>query len=171
MSRPLIARVDGAALAHNLAVARRAAPHSKILAVIKANGYGHGLVRVARALRAADGFAVLSIEEAALLRGEGYTHPIVLLEGFFHPDELPEIARLRLRPVIHRQDQAEILARARLEHKVDVFLKVDTGMHRLGLAPKRLPDALAALRGFAPRRRHHPDDPLRPRRRGGHRHR
>ncbi len=146
MSRPLIARVDGAALAHNLAVARRAAPHSKILAVIKANGYGHGLVRVARALRAADGFAVLSIEEAALLRGEGYTHPIVLLEGFFHPDELPEIARLRLRPVIHRQDQAEILARARLEHKVDVFLKVDTGMHRLGLAPKRLPDALAALR-------------------------
>jgi alanine racemase len=101
---------------------------------------------VARALRAADGFAVLSIEEAALLRGEGYTHPIVLLEGFFHPDELPDIARLRLRPVIHRQDQAEILAKARLDHKVDVFLKLDTGMHRLGLAPKRLPDALATLR-------------------------
>lgn len=146
MSRPLIARIDAAALAHNLAVARRAAPHAKILAVIKANGYGHGLLRVARALRAADGFAVLSIDEAALLRGAGYTHPIVLLEGFFHPDELPDIARLRLRPVIHRQDQAEILARARLEHKVDVFLKVDTGMHRLGLTPRRLPDALAALR-------------------------
>jgi alanine racemase len=146
MSRPLIARIDSAALAHNLAVARRAAPHSKTLAVVKANGYGHGLARVARALRAADGFAVLSIEEAALLRGEGYTHPIALLEGFFHPDELPEIARLRLRPVIHRQDQAEILAKARLEHKVDVFLKVDTGMHRLGLSPKRLPDTLAVLR-------------------------
>lgn len=146
MPRPLIARIDRAALAHNLAVARRAAPHARILAVIKANGYGHGLARVARALRASDGFAVLSIEEATLLRGEGYTHPIVLLEGFFHPDELPDIARLHLRPVIHRQDQAEILARARLEHKVDVFLKVDTGMHRLGLAPKRLPDALAVLR-------------------------
>jgi alanine racemase len=146
MSRPLIARIDSAALAHNLAVARKAAPRSKILAVIKANGYGHGLARVARALRAADGFAVLSIEEAALLRGEGYTHPIVLLEGFFHPDELADIARLRLRPVIHRQDQAEVLARVKLEHKVDVFLKVDTGMHRLGLTPKRLPDALAALR-------------------------
>lgn len=146
MSRPLLARIDAAALAHNLAVARRAAPGAKILAVIKANGYGHGLARVARALRAADGFAVLSIDEAAQLRGEGYTHPIALLEGFFHPDELPDIARLRLRPVIHRQDQAEILARARLEHKVDVFLKVDTGMHRLGLPPKRLPDALAALR-------------------------
>jgi alanine racemase len=146
MSRPLIARIDSAALAHNLAVARRAAPHSKILAVIKANGYGHGLARVARALRAADGFAVLSIEEAALLRGAGYTHPIVLLEGFFHPDELPDIARLRLRPVIHRQDQAEILAKARLDHKVDVFLKVDTGMRRLGLTPKRLSDALTTLR-------------------------
>lgn len=146
MARPLIARVDAAALANNLAVARRAAPRSRILAVVKANGYGHGLARVARALRAADGFAVLSIEEAALLRGEGYTHPVVLLEGFFHPDELAEIARLRLRPVIHRQDQAELLARAKLEHKVDVFLKVDTGMHRLGLTPKRLPDALAALR-------------------------
>jgi alanine racemase len=146
MSRPLIARIDAAALAHNLAVARKAAPLSKFLAVIKANGYGHGLARVARSLRAADGFAVLSIEEASLLRGEGYTHPIVLLEGFFHPDELPEISRLRLRPVIHRQDQAEILAKARLDHKVDVFLKLDTGMHRLGLSPKRLPDTLATLR-------------------------
>ncbi|KAF0100109.1 MAG: alanine racemase [bacterium] len=146
MARPLIARIDRAALAHNLGLARAAAPKAKILAVIKANGYGHGLARVARAFRAADGFAVLSIDEAAELRGEGYTHPIVLLEGFFHPDELPEIARLRLRPVIHRQDQAEILAKARLEHKVDVFLKVDTGMHRLGLAPQRLADALAVLR-------------------------
>ena len=146
MSRPLLARFDAAALAHNLAVARQAAPGAKLLAVIKANGYGHGLLRVARALRAADGFAVLSIDEAAQLRGEGYTHPIALLEGFFHPDELPDIARLRLRPVIHRQDQAEILARARLEHKVDVFLKVDTGMHRLGLSPKRLADVLAVLR-------------------------
>ncbi len=149
MARPLIARIDTAALAHNLGVAKAAAPKSKAYAVVKANGYGHGLARVARGLRAADGFAVLSIEEAALLRGEGYSHPIVLLEGFFHPDELPEIARLRLRPVIHRQDQAEILARARLEHRIDVLLKTDTGMHRLGLPPKRLADALATLRASA----------------------
>ena len=150
MSRPLIARIDLAALAHNLSVARAAAPNSKILAVIKANGYGHGLTRVARGLRAADGFAVLSVDEAAQLRGEGYTHPIVLLEGFFHPDELPEIARLRLRPVIHRQDQAEILARTHLEHRIDVLLKIDTGMHRLGLRPARVADVLATLRA-APR--------------------
>ena len=147
MSRPLIARIDGAALAHNLALARQAAPGSRLLAVVKANGYGHGLARVARALRGADGFAVLSIDEAALLRAEGYTHPIVLLEGFFHPDELADIARLRLRPVIHRPDQAEVLARARLDHKVDVFLKLDTGMHRLGLPPTRLAETLAVLRG------------------------
>ena len=113
MSRPLIARIDSAALAHNLSVARAAAPHSKILAVVKANGYGHGLTRTARALRGADGFAVLRVEEAAQLRSEGYTHPIVLLEGFFHPDELAEISRLRLRPVLHRTDQVDILGDVR----------------------------------------------------------
>ncbi len=146
MSRPLIARIDLAALAHNLGVAKAAAPHSRVLAAIKANGYGHGLTRVARGLRAADGFAVLTLEEAAQLRGEGYTHPIVLLEGFFHPDELPEIAHLRLRPVIHREDQVAILARAHLEHRVDVLLKIDTGMHRLGLRPARVAEVLATLR-------------------------
>jgi alanine racemase len=149
MSRPLIARVDSAALAHNLGVARAAAPRSKTLAVVKADAYGHGLTRSARALRAADGFAVLRLEEAAQLRSEGYTHPIVLLEGFFHPDELPEIARLRLRPVIHRTDQAEILAKAKLSQRVDVLLKLNTGMNRLGINPKRLPETLATLRGAA----------------------
>jgi len=143
--RPLVARIDTAALAHNLTVARAAAPGAKVLAVIKANGYGHGLQRVARALRGADGFAVLSLEEAAQLRAQGYTHPIVLLEGFFSPDELPEMARLRLRPVIHRTDQVDILARTRLEQRLDILLKVDTGMHRLGLPPKRMEETLARL--------------------------
>ena len=148
MPRPLVARIDMAALAHNLGVARAAAPNAKVLAVIKANGYGHGLLRVARALRGADGFAVLTLAGAAQLRAEGYTHPIVLLEGFFSPDELPEIARLRLRPVIHRVDQVDVLAKARLEHRLDVLLKVDTGMHRLGLAPKRVPEVLARLQAL-----------------------
>lgn len=144
--RPLIARIDTAALAHNLAVARRLAGRARILAVIKANGYGHGLVRVADALRAADGFAVLTLDEAAALRAQGYTHPIVLLEGWFHPDELPEIARLRLRPVVHREDQAEVLARARLDNRIDVLVKVDTGMHRLGLPPQRVKGVVERLR-------------------------
>jgi alanine racemase len=146
MSRPLIARIDLAALAHNLGVARVAAPHSKMLAVVKANAYGHGLTRVARALRAADGFAVLRLEEGAQLRSEGYTHPVVLLEGFFSPDELPEIARLHLRPVIHRTDQADILAKTKLSQRVDVLLKLNTGMNRLGINPKRLSETLATLR-------------------------
>lgn len=150
MSRPLIARIDSAALAHNLGVARAAAPNSRILAVVKADAYGHGLTRTARALRGADGFAVLRLEEAAQLRSEGYSHPIVLLEGFFHPDELPEIARLHLRPVIHRLDQAELLvnslARSHLNQRIDVWVKLNTGMNRLGLNPKRLPETLTTLR-------------------------
>jgi len=146
VARPLIARIDSAALTHNLGVARAAAPHAKILAVVKADGYGHGLTRTARSLRGADGFAVLRLEEAAQLRGEGYSHPIVLLEGFFHPDELPEIARLHLRPVIHRTDQADILVRSHLNQRVDVLVKLNTGMNRLGLNPKRLPETLATLR-------------------------
>lgn len=149
MSRPLIARIDTAALAHNLGVARAAAPHSRTLAVVKANAYGHGLTRAARALRATEGYAVLRVEEAVQLRSEGYTHPIVLLEGFFHPDELPEIARLHLRPVIHRTDQADILAKRKLSQRVDVLLKLNTGMNRLGINPKRLPETLATLRGAA----------------------
>ncbi len=148
MSRPLVAHIDLAALAHNLSVARRLAGTARIMAVIKANGYGHGMLRVARGLRKADGFAVLGLEEAAALRAEGYTHPILLLEGFFHPDELPEIARRRLMPVIHREDQVDALSRAKLDHKVDVFLKVNTGMHRLGLPMPRFRDVLFKLRAL-----------------------
>ena len=147
--RPLVARIDAAALAHNLGVARRYAGGARILAVIKANGYGHGLARVAHALRAADGFAVLTLDEAAALRAQGYTHPIVLLEGWFHIDELPEIARLRLRPVIHREDQVDALLRARLDNRIDLLLKLDTGMHRLGLPPQRVAAVLERLRGAA----------------------
>lgn len=145
--RPLTARIDTAALAHNLGLARRLAGSARILAVIKANGYGHGLTRVADALRAADGFAVLTLDEAAALRAQGFTHPIVLLEGWFHVDELPEIARLRLRPVIHREDQIDVLLKTRLDNRLDLLLKVDTGMHRLGLPPQRLHAMLERLRG------------------------
>lgn len=146
MPRPLVATIDIAALGHNLGLAKRLAGRARLLAVVKANGYGHGLTRAARGLRAADGFAVLTLDEASLLRMEGYTHPIVLLEGFFHADELPEVARRRLQPVIHREDQADQLIRARLEHSLDIFVKLDTGMRRLGLQPSRLRDVLYKLR-------------------------
>ncbi|NTV96709.1 MAG: alanine racemase [Thiobacillus sp.] len=146
--RPLVARIDTAALSHNLMAAKRLAGKARVLAVVKANGYGHGLARVGRALRAADGFAVLTLDEAATLRAQGLSHPIVLLEGFFHPDEIAEIARRRLQPVIHREDQVDALARARVEHKIDVFLKLDTGMHRLGLAKKPWLAALERLKSL-----------------------
>jgi alanine racemase len=143
--RPIVARIDTAALTHNLMVARKLAGRARVLAVIKANAYGHGLLRAARSLRSADGFAVLTLDEAALLRSQGYSHPIILLEGFFHADEIPEIARRRLQPVIHRDDQIDALTRARVEHKIDVFLKLDSGMHRLGFRPRAMLDALARL--------------------------
>lgn len=146
--RPIVARIDTAALSHNLMVAKRLSGQSRVLAVVKANGYGHGLARVGRALRAADGFAVLTLDEAATLRAQGLSHPIVLLEGFFHPDEIPEIARRRLQPVVHREDQIDALVRARPEHKIDVYLKLDTGMHRLGMTRKRWLAALERLRAI-----------------------
>lgn len=146
--RPIVARIDSAALAHNLMVARQAAGSTRLVAVVKANGYGHGLARVGQALRAADGYAVLTLDEAAILRAQGLSHPIVLLEGFFHPDELPEIARRRLIPVIHRDDQIDALARARVEHRIDCFLKFDSGMHRLGFAAAPARAALQRLRAL-----------------------
>ncbi len=147
--RPLVARIDRAALTHNLGVARRAAqrghPQARVLAVIKANAYGHGTLCAAEALRNADGFAVLSLDEALLLRHAGYSHPIVLLEGFFGVDELEDITHAHLRPVIHREDQITLLAKAALPHRLDVWLKIDTGMHRLGIPAHRARAALASL--------------------------
>lgn len=135
--RPLVARINRAALSHNLGVARLATGTSRLLAVVKANAYGHGLLCAAEALRGADGFAVLRLDEAIALRTAGYSHPIVLLEGFFHADELIEISRLHLRPVIHREDQIDLLAKSHLPQHIDGLLKIDTGMHRLGLPVTR----------------------------------
>lgn len=151
--RPLVARIDRAALTHNLGVARLAAqgahPQARVLAVIKANAYGHGTLRAAEAFRSADGFAVLSLDEALLLRHAGYSHPIVLLEGFFAVDELEAMAHAHVRPVIHREDQITILAKTALPHPLDVWLKIDTGMHRLGIPARRVSAALASLQACA----------------------
>jgi alanine racemase len=146
MGRPLQARIQLSALSNNLAVARRCAPRSKIMAVIKANGYGHGLLRVARALAAADGFAVLTVEEALALREEGYAHPILLLEGCFGADELPRIAQHRLSMVVHSAEQIDMLARFSGAAKVDVFLKCNSGMNRLGFGAAEFGAALTRLR-------------------------
>ncbi|OAJ71646.1 alanine racemase [Methylobacillus sp. MM3] len=134
MTRPILATIHTDALRHNLTVARRHAPNSRMMAVIKANGYGHGLLRVASALRDADGFAVLNVSEGVALREAGYAQQtILLLEGLFSADELAVAARHRLAIVVHSEPQLLMLERAKGLPAIDVFLKVNTGMNRLGV--------------------------------------
>lgn len=133
MSRPILATIHIDALRHNLAVARRHAPDSKVMAVVKANGYGHGLLHVAQGLSDADGFAVLGVDEGIALREAGFNQTILLLEGLFTPDELPVAAQHRLSIVLHSEMQLLMLEAAGEAQVVDVFLKVNTGMNRLGV--------------------------------------
>jgi len=148
MPRPLIARIDHAALRHNLALARQLAPRSKLMAVVKADGYGHGLLRVASALGSADAFAVLTLEDAVSLRDAGHEHPILLLQGFYESSELPEIEARGLAIVVHEASQLEALLAFRPSRPIDVHLKMNSGMNRLGLAPARYAEAVASLRAW-----------------------
>lgn len=124
------------ALAHNLAVLKQHAGGARILAILKANAYGHGLARIASELQGVDAIGVARLNEALALRNAGIVKPIVLLEGFFSADELPIFAASGLQPVIHSQYQLAQLEQAQgLAQPLRVWLKVDTGMHRLGVAP------------------------------------
>ncbi len=145
MTRPIRARIDVSALKHNLAVVRGCAPQSRALAVIKANAYGHGMLRVAGALAGAEGFAVLNLSEGVALREAGFKQTILLLEGFFSADELPALAEYRLASVIHHAEQMEMLEASGLPVKLDVFLKINSGMNRLGFKPEVFPSALQRL--------------------------
>lgn len=132
MSRPATAVIDPNALRHNLSRVREAAPRSRVVAVLKADGYGHQQVRVARALAAADLFGVACIEEAMGLREAGIDKPILLMEGPFEASELPLCSRLDFEIGVHDPGQIAMLERARLPRPLAVWLKVDSGMHRLG---------------------------------------
>ncbi len=131
--RPICATIHTAALQHNLALARSHAPKSKTLAVIKANGYGHGMLRVAKALSGSDGFAVLRVEEGIALREAGFRQTIVLLEGLFSVDEVAYAMQHDLSVVVHNEDQLYMLEKAAVVSPLDVFIKLNTGMNRLGL--------------------------------------
>jgi len=148
MPRPIRAAISAAALAHNLGIAKRQAGSARVWAVLKANAYGHGLERAARALAAADGYAVLDFEEAARLRAMGVQKPILMLEGFFLPGDVPLLTRHALTPVIHHAAQLESLARATLDGAIDVYLKANSGMNRLGFKPEGLDSAFKALRAL-----------------------
>jgi alanine racemase len=146
LNRAARATIDSAALRANLAAARRAAPDSRVMAVIKANAYGHGIVPVARALDAADAFAVARLEEAVALREAGLTRPITLLEGVFHPEQLERAGQLGLELVVHCAEQIEMLEAAGGSARFPVWLKIDTGMHRLGFPVAQATQAAARLK-------------------------
>jgi len=136
MARPNQARLDLAALRHNLSVARQLAPRSRMMAVVKANAYGHGALNIAGALQSlVDALAVACIEEAIELRYAGITTPILLLQGVFAAAELATAAQLDLWVTITNEQQLSWLEEAALPTSLTCWLKVDTGMHRLGVAP------------------------------------
>jgi alanine racemase len=118
-------------------VARRLAPHSRVWAVTKANAYGHGLARAASALAEADGLALLELAEAAQMREAGYRKPLLLLEGFFRPADLQAVDLHGLTPVVHDSEQIVMLERAKLSSQIAVYLKLNTGMNRLGFAGQK----------------------------------
>ena len=148
MSRPILAQLDLQALKDNLQIVRRAAPGSRVWSVVKANAYGHGIDRIWSALSGTDGFALLNLEEAILLRERGWKGPILLLEGFFHADDLPLLDKYRLTTSIHSNWQIKALQDAKLHAPLDIYLKVNSGMNRLGFQPERVHTVWQQLRGL-----------------------
>jgi alanine racemase len=145
MSRPTIAHIRLDAFRHNYRVAKQC-HGGKALAVIKANAYGHGAVHCAKSIEnEADGFAVACLEEALQLREAGISEPILLLEGFFEAIELPEIVANDCWIVVHAQWQVEMLLTAKLARPLHVWLKMDSGMHRVGLSPSEYAQAYERL--------------------------
>lgn len=145
MLRKPVARINVDALKHNLTRVRQEAAGSKVLAVLKANAYGHGMLQVAEQLQHADAFGVARLDEALALRAGGIVKPIVLLEGFFDADELPQIVASNLQVVVHQQEQVDAIVAAELDAPIRIWLKMDTGMHRLGLPPEQYQAAWQAL--------------------------
>jgi alanine racemase len=144
MSRPVTATIHADAMRHNLASIRAHAPASRVMAMVKADGYGHGLETAAKALREADAFGVAAIEDARRIRALGLAQPILVLSGFDSTEDLAQLRQLRADSIVHHQAQLEMLEQADGE-PIRCWLKVDTGMHRLGFAPGAVRDAHARL--------------------------
>ncbi|KFN44606.1 alanine racemase [Arenimonas oryziterrae] len=153
MSRATTATIHIDALRHNLAQVRQLAPNSRVMAVVKADGYGHGLERVARALEGADAFGVAALSDAERLRAAGLSQRIVLLSGFDEPSDFAVLRRLGVDTVVHHESQLAMLeadaASDATAEPIRVWLKFDTGMHRLGFAPAQAADAHARLQALA----------------------
>lgn len=145
MTRPARAVIDLQALRHNLQRARRAAPASRIMAVIKADAYGHGLLQAAEALAHTDAFAVAGVPEAVQLREANITHPVLALQGFRTHDELAAASAHRVQVTLHHERQLQWLEDTGLEPSLEVWIKVDTGMHRLGFSLSELKTVYARV--------------------------
>ena len=146
--RPLIAHIDLSAIQHNYALAKRCAPGREAFAVVKANAYGHGVREVVTALRdEADGFAVACLEEAAEVRALHGTARILLLEGCFEPSEFLVASQLRLDIAVQGPEQLATLLASNLPQPLNVWLKLDSGMHRLGFSAEALRAVFPSLRG------------------------
>jgi alanine racemase len=135
MPRPIQAVIHTEALRHNLQIARAHAPDARAWAVVKANAYGHGIERVFEGLRGADGFALLDLDEAQRLRALGWRGPILLLEGAFELRDLEWCSRLDLWHTVHCDAQIDMLAAHKTNVPQRVFLKMNSGMNRLGFRP------------------------------------
>ncbi|MBT9488167.1 MAG: alanine racemase [Rubrivivax sp.] len=145
MPRPIEALIHASALAHNLARARQAAPDARVWAVVKANAYGHGIERAFDGLRGADGFALLDLAEAERVRALGWRGPILLLEGCFEPRDLELCSRLGLWHAVHCTEQIDWLAAHKTQQPHRVFLKLNSGMNRLGFKPAAFRSAWTRL--------------------------
>ena len=145
MPRPIVATIHSQALTHNLARVCSAAPDARVWAVVKANAYGHGIERVFDALRSADGFALLDLAEARRLRALDWRGPILLLEGCFEARDLELCSRLGLWHVVHCSEQIDMLAAHKTQTPQRVFLKMNSGMNRLGFRPERYRHAWTRL--------------------------
>ncbi len=138
--------VNLAALRHNLAQIKQTAAKSKMTTIVKANGYGHGAVPVALALESeSDSFGVARLEEALELRSAGISKPILLLEGFYADSDLPILQANNLHTAVHCLEQLEALEQAQLSSPIKVWVKIDTGMHRLGVRPEQIPEFISRL--------------------------
>jgi alanine racemase len=145
VTRPLQIQIDLGNIAANARLARELAPQGRLIGCVKADAYGHGMLKVAKVLAPeVDAFGVACLDEAKLLRNAGSAHPILLLEGCFSADELHQASSLDCWVVLHSQEQLEIYCDAE-KASTNIWLKLDTGMHRLGFEPSSLVDVLARL--------------------------
>jgi alanine racemase len=145
MSRPTYLKIDLSALHHNFKQIQAIAPKQRIIAMVKANAYGHGIVQISHGLPKADAFGVASLDEGIKLREAGIDKPIILMEGVFSIEELQEAAQYNFTLVVHHLGHIEMLENSLVNKGFDVWLKIDTGMHRLGIAPQDVVTLYARL--------------------------